>query len=212
MIRQTLCALGLLVLAACSGGGGTPHVGDVQALVGPDAGSAVLPESQLLPQTVETYWSGTAHCLVPANQLDLAASQTLAVLERYSEPSSKQIPGLKLVQRPRVLVDALDELTSQVSASELRRVAGDCPTVYCVVNRLFGQPQGLRILYLYVHYRYNASYLSDRNARRWSADELGDLILAFEDMPDGVLPFYGQAYRPLLLAVDRRAKGTPLAG
>ncbi|MCA3255052.1 MAG: hypothetical protein INF91_05500, partial [Alphaproteobacteria bacterium] len=197
-LRRMACALGLLALAACSGRAGGPEARDVQALVSP--ASAALPESRLLPPTVETYWAGTAQCLVPASQVDAAAAQALAVLERYSEPSSKQIAGLRLVQRPRVLVDALDELTSEVPAAELRRVAGDCPSVYCVMNRLFGQPQGLRILYLYVHYRYNASYLSDRSARRWSADELADLILAFEDMPDGVLPFYQQAYRPLLLA------------
>lgn len=193
-----VAAILLATLAACSEAPETQPGSGTQALTAPQALTRTGPETADLPTTVEEYWSGAAQCLVPATTVDQLAAATLATLERYSEPVGATATGLRFAQRPRVLVEAFDDLTSEMPEREIRRLAAGCQTVYCAVNRVFGEPNGLRILYLYARFRYNASHWADRSAAPWTSEELADIILAFEDLPDGVAPFYAQGARPLV--------------
>lgn len=188
----------LVMLGGCSRESARDEAGDVQAMVSSDVAAAALSDPGALPATVEQYWSGAAPCLAPASSVDEIAARTLATLERYSEPATQLPNGLRFSQRPRILVEAFDRLTGEMPRRELARLVAGCQTVYCAANRVFGEPNGLRILYLFVRYRYNASHWADRSAQPWTSEELADIILAFEDLPDGAAPFYAQALRPLV--------------
>lgn len=155
-----------------------------------------------IPATIAEYWSGRGRCLLTADNLDQTARQNLAVLERYSAPAKVSAIGLQLDQSPQLLIRAFVKLTRNVPAADMRRLVGDCRTVYCAMARIFGEPAGLRILYLYLRYNYNASHLAYPDTRAWTAIELGDLILALQDMPDSIAPFYLQPVRALVGEAD----------
>ena len=200
MLRSAVGAVLLCGLAACN-----PDAPSSTALQSNPAQGMISGRSAAgtvgsvaFPATVEEYWSGRGHCLEPADRIDDRAEASIKLIQRYSEPVTRRVGDVRFVQRPAVLVEALRELTSQMPAETLAKFASDCPTVHCAITRIFGNPQGLRLLYLMVRYRYNASHWADRHAVPWTGQELADILLALGDLPPAATPFYDQRLRSLV--------------
>lgn len=170
-------------------------------------------DSRDMPQTVPTYWQGTAACLRPAASLEAEISAGLARMTRFSPLDTRTVRGLRFEGRPRILIDSFEALVGRAAPAKLAVAAG-CGTVSCAVARVFGQKEGDRILYLYLRYGYNASHLIDPDdAVPWDVDELSDLLLALGDFPAATIPFHGVGARPLLeeAKADKIARAAGLA-
>lgn len=159
------------------------------------------------PETVETGWDGVAACLAEPQSVDAAAAAGLRRLSRYSPPTSRRIRGESLHEQPRVLVEALADLTRAMPAGRRLATTTACDTVECIADATFGTPMGRRLLYLAVRYRYNASPLAQRGITPPTADQLQDVLLAVSDFPHALLPMPDADLRPIVLD----ATGEPVA-
>lgn len=199
-----------IIVLACAGlFGAGPQSALPDALRAPAVAAALRSPDQ--PDTVETGWDGVAACLADPQSVDAAATAGLQRLSRYSPPTSRRIRGILLKEQPRVLVNALADLTHAMPAG--RRLVPDfaCATVECVADATFGKPIGRRLLYLAIRYRYNASPFSQRGIMSPTADQLQDVLLAVSDFPPALLPMPDAALRPIVLdAID--APVPPAAG
>lgn len=79
-------------------------------------------------------------------------------------------------------------------------------------QRIFGDRQGLQLLYLFTRYRVNASHLQTPEAAQWDTGELDSLILTFSDLPEHLVPFplkaanKSKGFQPVF-----RRKSTPIS-
>lgn len=66
--------------------------------------------------------------------------------------------------------------------------SSSCKKVLCAVQEIYGQKQGLQILYLLSRYGFNASDKVVMNSSAWRVDELDDVLVMFADFPPQILP------------------------
>ncbi len=62
-------------------------------------------------------------------------------------------------------------------------------TVLEAVTQVFGEREGLQILYLFLRYRINASHFQKDDTVAWTADQLDSLLLGLSDLPRHLVPF-----------------------
>ncbi|MDG0815570.1 hypothetical protein [Bdellovibrio svalbardensis] len=63
-----------------------------------------------------------------------------------------------------------------------------CDKVLCAAKEIFGDKEGLQLLYMLKRHGFNGSALRTKNASSWKANELDDVLTALGDYPDSLYP------------------------
>jgi hypothetical protein len=115
---------------------------------------------------------------------------------------SRTLRGIRFQNESPLLLDLFDRLTAyrpqlldapkpqQYSSANPHehRFQSHCTKVICAAQQIFGERQGLQLLYLLARYGYNGSHLAFAGARAWTVEELDDLLIALADYPATALP------------------------
>ena len=67
-----------------------------------------------------------------------------------------------------------------------------CTTVLCISKEIFGERQGLQLLYMLAKYGFNGSpypFQRRTSGDLWESDDLDKVLTALSDFPEGRLPF-----------------------
>ena len=68
----------------------------------------------------------------------------------------------------------------------------ECENVICVSRQIFGEKQGIQLLYMLGKYGFNGSpfpFKREGDRELWSSEELGKVLTALSHFPENVLPF-----------------------
>ncbi len=127
---------------------------------------------------------------------------------------SKVINGIKFENESIENLKSFEYLTNAVSflgQPDLERQKifnSKCKKVDCAVKEIFGNIEGIQLLFMHRKYGMNGSHLAREFASNWRKDELDVILLSLTDYPDGVLPFEENRRLVHFLRGRERSEGT----
>jgi len=125
-------------------------------------------------------------------------------LSALSGKKDKSIRGVKFTDESPVLLNAFQTLTQKNRLSWLEKlfrktpperniqaefnVNPGCEKVVCAVDKIWGRDVGRKLLYLFIHHRYNGSDLLRPEAAKFTDPELDDILMTLNDLPKSLRP------------------------
>jgi hypothetical protein len=131
---------------------------------------------------------------------------------RSGKKIDQKIATFTIQKEDIVLVDALSTLlkdkdgkSADLSTLKIAPRGGSPLDAVDAARQIFGEREGVQILYLYLRYRMYASPYLEANLALWTAEELDDVLLGLSDLPKHLVPFplgyweiKGGGFQPLL--------------
>jgi hypothetical protein len=121
---------------------------------------------------------------------------TNAILSyRSGKTTDIRLGSIQIHQDDIVLVAALDTLVRDSNGNLFPLNPAIAPRTdhpfdaIDVAKQVFGEREGLQILYLYLRYRIYASPFLVDGLAPWTSEELDSVLLALSDLPDHLVPF-----------------------
>ncbi len=130
---------------------------------------------------------------------------SVALIEKYL----RQIRGFKMtstvhgvhLEDRHPLIHAFERLTTfkdsdkitsffnQINFEKKFKINQDCTNVECAVAKIWGKELGLKLLYFATRYKFSPSEYTNVNRSRWTIDEVNDVLITFEDLPQSFYDF-----------------------
>lgn len=115
---------------------------------------------------------------------------------RSGKKANAKIAGVTFRNEDTRLLDILEKLLKDRSGhiptaiqSEFGNQATQPLDVIDAAQRIFGEREGLQLLYLFMRYRINGSHIQAVDTSPWEAAELDSIILGLSDLPEHLIPF-----------------------
>lgn len=114
--------------------------------------------------------------------------------------ASGSIAGMNFSNENPKLLEALKKLTVIPGRDEpcawcrpsydqkVFTLSPDCRTVVCASKAVFGEKEGLRMLYMMERFSFNSSHIIYKDSSPWKAAELDHAISTLKDLPSFMLP------------------------
>lgn len=132
---------------------------------------------------------------------------TLEEIKKYllqraatSEKTSLTLKGITLQNEAKVLVNALQKLiTNQEVINGFEygtptpfkvTFTTKCTKVICAATQIWGEELGLKLIYIFLKYGFNASEYAFSDADRLHLDEMNDILMALNDLPKNVTQYF----------------------
>lgn len=147
------------------------------------------------------HWPATAaeieasSCRYPVAQTNQEILEYFATLKTTSQIKKTTIFGVTFHNESFELLSIFHDLTEAASASENPEperqlnikdkfsIRDTCDKVYCAAEKIFGQQEYLKVLYLYSQFHLNTSYVRYQNADNMNDEELKDILNALRFIP-----------------------------
>lgn len=148
------------------------------------------------------------------SQMQKAACKTLATpsleemrsfLNKFTSKTkgtaSQNVYGVSLEKESPAMIDLFKKLTTakdgfgffeekenQKNFQKEFSINPECKKVDCAVTKIWGEEQGIKMLYILAKHNFNTSEYAFSNSDRLKSDELDDILMAMEDLPKHLIP------------------------
>lgn len=109
-----------------------------------------------------------------------------------------KVGGIVIRNESEKLVSAFKQLAGNQDFSTA--VPQDCDKVQCAVEAIWGSGLGLRILSIKLRHGFNASEFAFDDTSRFSPDELEDVAMALDSLPENLIPLGKRGNQRLVTA------------
>jgi hypothetical protein len=173
-------------------------------------------------------WHGADNTLIqkaPCKSTKILSNEELIefILKRAGKSSiSGSSNGVNFENESAVLIDAFNKLTTarDIFGSRIMNanqknfqnefsINPECKKVICAINKIWGDGVGVKMLYVLLKHNFNTSEYVFEDSDRFKIDELDDVILGLEDIPQSLIPIGKINQRLTHYSSGYKLKGDP---
>lgn len=104
---------------------------------------------------------------------------------------SETVNGISFKDEDPAMIQLFKDLNTFDETKEGERplsFKSNCDKVLCAAKEIFGDKEGVQLLYMLKKHGFNGSSLRTANSSPWKTDELNDILTALSDYPDSLYP------------------------
>lgn len=106
----------------------------------------------------------------------------------FEDESPVHLEAFKRLTTARNALNIVDWPKDQVAVQETYSINPECKKVRCAVEKIWGQELGLKLLYMLEKHSFNGSDIAFSHSKAFSHEEIDDVLMALEDIPQHFSP------------------------
>lgn len=150
------------------------------------------PSAQLYIESEKPFYSVSdsdvlkSHC---SRRLPYSDQEMSDWLESQAQHNPRKlnanIYGIDLINESPYLIQLLEALlTNQKWTGEPQKTySSNCTSVDCAAREIFGEKEGIQLLFMLGRFGFNGSHLRVKTADPWKSQELDSVLLSLSDLP-----------------------------